>query len=377
MVADQLSFVAFAWLALQLTGSPLTVGTVLTAAAVPRGVLTVVGGTVADRIGARRLALLASIARVLVMGFLSALVLTHAVRLWEVVALSLLFGLGDAFYAPARGSLMPRIIPPEQFDAANSLTSTSQALAQLGGPALAGLLVARAGTGYALAGDALCFAIVAISTAALRVAPLEPTTRQAPASILAELVEGIRYVFGDPGIRTLMLLGAAMNFAATGPIDVGLAALARERLGGAGGLGVMLAAFGGGSLVGILLAGVIRGGRMLPRLVGAAFVFGALMPLLGIVPALPEAIALILVMGMAAGAVSVVAASWVMRRTEARMMGRLVGVLSLTSTGMVPFSMAASGAVAQVSVPLLMAAGGAVMLLAGIAGVANRTVRSS
>jgi hypothetical protein len=72
------------------------------------------------------------------------------------------------------------------------------------------------------------------------------------------------------------------------------------------------------------------------------------------------------VMGVIAGALNVGLSAWVMRRTDPRLMGRLVGILNLATVGMVPFSLAAAGALAQVSVPVMFAASGALMLGAGL-----------
>ncbi|MCA1656458.1 MAG: hypothetical protein LC713_01885, partial [Actinobacteria bacterium] len=114
-----------------------------------------------------------------------------------------------------------------------------------------------------------------------------------------------------------------------------------------------------------------------PRLAGAGLVFAALMPLLGLTTQLPVAVGLIVLMGAASGQVNVIATSWLMRRTDPAYMGRLMGLLILTSVGVSPVSLALAGVIAQFSVPLVFTASGAVMLLASIACVANRAMRDS
>jgi predicted MFS family arabinose efflux permease len=184
-------------------------------------------------------------------------------------------------------------------------------------------------------------------------------------------------VFRDPVLRTLLLITTTMGFAVAGPTDVGLAALARTRFDGAVGLGVLLGSFGAGMLVGTLAAGVVRTRRVTPRLAGAALVFAALMPLLGVAPSLPVAIALIVVMGAAAGQVNVIASAWLMRRTDPALIGRVMSLLIVSSAGVSPVSLAVAGALAQVSVPLVFTTSGALMLLAAIAALANRTMRAT
>ena len=370
LFADQLSLVGLAWLSLQLTGSPLATGGVLTAAALPRGALGLLGGAVADRFGARRIGVLSAAARVLCMGVLAGIVLSGRARMSEVYALAFAFGAVDAFYGPTRASLLPRTVGVDELDAATGLEGSTQALASLVGPAVAGLLVAKAGTGYALAGDALLYVAVAIATAGLRVGeargPGEPG--EAPTTVWGDIRSGLGYVFGDPVVTSLLILATAITLAVIGPVDVGLAALARGHLGGAVALGATLAGFGAGSLIGSLLAGSLPAGRVLPRLLVVAGVFAVGMPLLGVAPNLVVAVALTVAMGVASGAINVIATAWLMRRTDPSMMGRVFSLVMVTQVAGNPVSLAAAGAIAQVSVPLVFAGSGALIALCVVGG---------
>lgn len=376
-LADQMSLVTMAWLALQVTGSPLGVGGVLTAAAMPRAALTLLGGAVTDRVGARRLGIVTGAARVAVMGVLGGMVLTGTLRIGELYCLALLFGIVDAFFAPTRTTLIPQSVAPDQLEAANAVTATTSSLTTLLGPALGGLLVARAGTGAALAADAFLFLCVTVTTFGMRGAARRNPVAGSTQSIWRDIASGLAVVHRDPVLRTLVILVAAMSFAAAGPVEVGLAAMARSRFGGSAALGVLLGSFGAGMLVGSLAAGALPTRRLAPRLAGAGLVFAALMPLLGLTTQLPIAVGLIVLMGAASGQVNVIATSWLMRRTDPAYMGRLMSLLILTSVGISPVSLALAGVVAQFSVPLLFTASGAVMLLASIACVTNRDMRDS
>src|SRR2546423_8493426 len=102
LFGDFFSYVAMAWLVLQLTGSSLALGTVLLAQSLPRAVLMMVGGALADRLSPR-LTLLGSMGlRALVVAPLPVLVLTGRVQLWEVYGIPIVFGVVDAFFMPAR-----------------------------------------------------------------------------------------------------------------------------------------------------------------------------------------------------------------------------------------------------------------------------------
>src|SRR5579859_3381215 len=159
LLGDQFHFVALAWLTLQLTGSGVALGTVLMAAAIPRAVFMLVGGAISDRISPRSLMLVANALRTVVVAVVAALVLTGHVQLWQLYVLALIFGVVDAFFYPALNTIVPMLVSDEQLSPANGVVQIMQQVSGLVGPALAGLLVAAAGTGPAFAIDSASFAV--------------------------------------------------------------------------------------------------------------------------------------------------------------------------------------------------------------------------
>jgi len=209
-----------------------------------------------------------------------------------------------------------------------------------------------------------------VATAALHVGEARGlgAPGEARTTVWGDIRSGLGYVFGDPVVTSLLIVATAITIAVIGPVDVGLAALARAHLGGAVALGAMLAGFGAGSLLGSLLAGSLPPGRVLPRLLAVAGVFAVGMPLLGLAPNLAVAVGLTVAMGVASGAINVIATSWLMRRTDPAMMGRVFSLVMVTQVAGSPLSLAAAGAVAQVSVPLVFAGSGALIALAVLGG---------
>src|SRR5665213_4465862 len=129
LLGDFFSYVAIAWLVLQLTGSSLALGSVLVVQAVPRGVLMLIGGALSDRFSPR-LTMLASMGlRVAVVAPLAVLVLSGHVQMWEVYGISFVFGVVDAFFMPARSSILPRIVAEDQLEAGNAVLNVSSQVA--------------------------------------------------------------------------------------------------------------------------------------------------------------------------------------------------------------------------------------------------------
>ncbi len=165
VLGDQFHFVALAWLVLQLTGSGLALGTVLTAAAIPRVILLLVGGAIADRIEPKMLIFRSNALRALVVGVVAALIISGRVEIWQLVIMAVVFGAVDAFFYPAVSTFLPLLVPSERLAAANGLFQATSQLLGLIGPALAGITVALIGTSLAFVLDAASFAVAAVAIA--------------------------------------------------------------------------------------------------------------------------------------------------------------------------------------------------------------------
>lgn len=381
LFGDFFSYVAMAWLVLQLTGSSLALGTVLVVQALPRAVLMVVGGALSDRLSAR-LTMLGSMGlRALFVGPLALLVLTGHVQMWEVYAIAGVFGIVDAFFYPARSSILPRVVEDRELEPGNAvLNVTSQGTVILG-PVLGGVVVAVLGIGWAFAGDALCFAagfLLILWLPRVREAAHGHGTGRQDGGLGGQIAAGLRYAWNDIGIRITLIVVAVVDFAANAAIGVGLPTLVHGRFdAGAEGLGVMLGAWGVGATAGALGAGVVPP----PKRFGALIVLlclwlGAGLAIVGLVPALWPAALVMAVTGIGTGVVNTYGISWLQRRTDRQMQGRVMSLVMLASMGATPIAYAISGAVAELNVTVLFLAAGGMALVCGIGAAASRSVRS-
>jgi len=386
VVGDQFYWIALAWLVISLTGSGLALGAVLIAVAVPRAILIVPFGVLADRRPARGLMVAAHVARGLIVGVIAALAATGDASLPALALLGVLFGAADALYMPAQQAFLPRTVEAERLPSANSLLQGTLQMAAIAGPPLAGIVIAIAGTGVAFTIDAVSFFAAALVILLMRPAPAssrlpghpavdlsEPAetanAADAPAgpSFWAELRGGIRYVAADPAIRTLMLLALVLNLALNGPAGVGMAWLANQRFdAGPAGLGLMEAGWAAGALVGIVLAGNVRLERQGRMVVGAVAAAGLMMAAVGLLSSLVGVVAALVVMGLAIGYVNVVAVSWLQGRVEPGMVGRVMSLVMLMSFGVMPLSLGLSGALIDANATALFVGAGALTVVTAI-----------
>lgn len=332
MLAGFFNYVAVSWLTLQLTGSNLAVGSVLAAAAVPRAVLLLLGGAISDRFIPRLTMVVAGAARGVVMAVLSVLALTHSMRLWQVFASAVLVGATSAFFFPAANSILPRLLAPDQLEAGNALLRISRVAAILLGPAAAGAVVAAAGSGSALAVDAagsilagLLILLLPAGTGAAR----RPQTNP-----VADVRDGLVAAWREVPLRAALVVIAVLNFFALGAIEVGLPALAYQRFSqGAVALGTTFAAWGIGSAIGAIASAV----RPAPRrfgwgMIGIVALVGAGVAATGSAPT-PAAPGRDGRDGSPRRAGTTCLISWMQRRCDPSMQGRVMSLAIFSSVG--------------------------------------------
>jgi MFS family permease len=242
--------VAIAFAVLQLTGSTTDLGLVLTSEFVAQLVLFLAGGVVADRISRRTVMLSADTVRCASQALLGALLLTGRPSVLLIAALAAVQGLAGGIFTPAAQGLTPALVPADQLQQANTLQSMVGSTMWVIGPAVAGVLVATIGPGWALVADAATFAVnvVMLSTVTLVLPP-----REAKASFLSDMGTGWREFRARSWYFTTVVAVALMNMFAISYFVLG-PAISRQYYGGAlawgaisacGGIGSVLAGFWG------------------------------------------------------------------------------------------------------------------------------------
>lgn len=372
ILGDQFYLVALPWLVLGLTGSGLTLGTILLTATITKVAFQLVGGAISDMASPRKVMIASSVVRGVVCAVLTALVLLHKTQLWHLFIIAAVFGTADAFFQPAFKSFIPRVVKKEQLVAGNSRLSGSGLLAMFIGPSLAGLLISTRGLGAAFAVDSASFVFVIVCLALMRgqlrsvSSPDETIETKRRPHLFASIGEGLRYCLSDPTIRALVLITAVVEFAFAGPFTVGLASLANVKFGGgASAFGAMLSALGGGLVVGTLIVGATHArfsfGRTILLL---TTVLGIGLTLLGIIPTVVGACVVMALMGIVAGYLQVLMATWLQTKSDPAMRGRVMSVVLLCGYGLTPLSYLLTGALTRISVSFMFVVTGISLIVA-------------
>ena len=256
---DSLIPVALAFAVIDLTGSRSDLGFVLMASVIPRAGLVLVGGVWADRIRRQVVMLSADAARCVTQSLVAAALLSGAAHIWQLIALSALYGAATAFFAPAETGLIPATVSPDRLQEANALMGLSRSAAWVVGPAAAGGLVAAAGPGWAFVVDAGSFAVSSISLALLSVRALEAAKRS---RFLDDLREGWRELTERTWVWSSIVYFGIWNLAVA-PVWVLGPFVAARSLGGASAWGLIATCAAIGSVLGGVLALRLKPGRPL------------------------------------------------------------------------------------------------------------------
>jgi predicted MFS family arabinose efflux permease len=272
VVGDRITPVAIAFAVLGL-GDATDLGIVLAAAGIPFALFAVAGGVVSDRVGRRRVMIVSDVVRTLSQGATAALLLTGAAEVWMLVVLSAVYGTAAAVFMPALMGLIPQTVAHDRLQEANALLGFTRSVASVGGPALAGILIAVGGPGDAIAVDAATFALSAACLIALR-----PTRPAVPADeedgrFAARLRAGWREVRARPWLRYGLAAMAAYHVFVLPAVWILGPALAEADLDGASSWAVIVVCFGLGTVAGNLVA--LRISIRRPVLVAALALLGA------------------------------------------------------------------------------------------------------
>lgn len=396
LLGDGFSSVAFAWITLGLTRSTLALGTVLALQAIPRAVLTLVGGSLGAKWSPKRLMSLSSWARAVVMVAVAVCGLYGALTLWLLLVAAGLFGAVDAFFQPARSSVLPSVVEPDLLAPANALLGVGSRVSAVIGPAIGGVVVAVSNADYAFLVDGACFLLCGLCVARVTTRPPTETTVETGAGpavetaaavdstaaedegLLARIRGGMRHAWSHPGIRTMLVVDTAISFCYAGPFAVGFADLAKFRLvGGSTSLGLLDGALAGGAMLGALAGGLMGGRPRLGLLVAALAGWLAVgMAILGFAHNVIFAVAVVLTMGFAIGFEGVFGISWIQRNIHGSVLSRVISVDMVLGYAVAPVSLVLCGSLAQTRTELMFGGTAAILAITALGVLNSKPVRA-
>ena len=345
MVGDTVYYVALSWAAVQ-TGTPAQAGMVMAASAVPRTLLMLGGGVIADRFGPRKVVIGSDAVRCAAVLAVAALLFVASPGLWLLAVLAVVFGTVDAVFMPAVGALPPRITGRGQLARVQGMRGLAIRFGYVVGAPLGGLGVASGGEAAAFGLAGLLIAVSVPLLVSVRVHELPPDDAAgARNTAWQDLCDGLGYIRRHRVLAPLTVVCALGDLGFVGPLNVGVTLLADERGWGASGMGLVIAGFGiGAGAASLLLA--VRG--RLPHaghVAGYAVLAGSVaIGALAYVPDVVAAVGVALLIGLLAGLSGTLCGALLQTQADAAYLGRVTSVSSIVSLGIAPLTMPLSAA---------------------------------
>jgi len=367
------------WLIYELTESPLFLGYVGLAQAIPAIVLNLVGGVVADRLNRRILILCTQILNALIIAILATLTLLGQVQVWHVLVIAFCSGAVNAFDQPARQAIYPTLITPSVMTSAVALNSAIWQGVRIVAPALAGFIISATGTSTVFYMGSAGFVIMAIVMFRLNVPPSEDRLSTSP---LGDLVQGLKYI-KDNSIFTFLIGMTFFNsfFGMSYMTMMPVFAVDILKV-GAEGQGQLLSISGLGALLITLFLGSRSNlGYEGLRVIGGAVLFGITVAAFAVtsqfIGSFPLALTLMFIVGVCSSIYMIAIMTSLQLMVPDTMRGRVMGFYSMTWS-ILPLGGMQAGAIANAIGAhwALVIGGAAVVLFALGPALLNRRIRN-
>lgn len=331
LIGNVLTMIAVPWFVLQLTNRPSQAGLVAFFTVLPAIIAGVFGGVLIDRLGYKRTSVLADLASGATVALIPTLHAVGMLDVWNLLTLVFFGALLDAPGTTARSAIVPDVaeLAGMPLERATATMQVIQRGSLLVGAPLAGVLVTVMGTENVLWLNAASFAVSALLVSLAVPVGQRPGAAEAPSGYFSALRDGWQVITSDRLIRAIVLTVMITNFLDAPPFAVVMPVFARLAFGSALDLGLMVAAFGGGSLVGALIFGLV--GHRLPRratFAGAFIAVGLPFWVLATLPSLIITMAALAVSGFAAGPLNPIIHTIAYERVPPEMRGRVLGTMT-------------------------------------------------
>lgn len=373
-IGTWLQSAAMAWLVLQLTHSPVTVGLLSFWQFGPYVLLGLFGGALVDRLDHRLTLQATQIALALCSTIMAVLTLLNVITLWEVYAIAAARGMALILNNPSRQALIVQMVGRTELPNAIALNSSLANATRILGPGVGGLLIAAFGVGVCFAIDAVSYVAVIIALLLVHVDELYPIERRAQSSVLRGTAEGLRYVWRTPRLLVALMMFLficifSINFNVLLPI------VANDTLkAGAEVYGLLTACFGAGALLGALISASL-GRATWPVLLISAAGFGlgeiVLAPQRGVI----GAVLVLLVTGVCYTLYTSNTNAIVQLSAPGYLQGRVAGLYSYIFSSSSAFGALLAGALASAGGTQLafIVAGGTVVACAVFGAIMRRS----
>jgi predicted MFS family arabinose efflux permease len=362
-VGNWMQTVVLAAFVFNLTGSSTDVGLMTLAQLGPLFVLAPVGGMAADRFDRRAVLIVVTVEQCLASIAVAVLAHGHNPRVWALFVAVLAIGIGQAFYAPTYSALIPTLVGRRELAGAVSLNSANMNLSRVVGPAIGGVIYAKAGASWAFVTNAASYLVLLGVLARVQL----PTVRRTTGQGWRRLLDGFAVARRDRVVGRCLTTMVLFSFFCL-PVAVLMPVLAHNDLGireDSIAYGLLYASFGAGAVVGALSIGTFLAGQRLERVVRVGLGgFALALATLGLLDSPAPGYPVAFLVGLFYFATVTSLATVLQRRLDDAVRGRVMALWVMAFGGTVPLGAIAAGPLSQHFGIATVVVGGAVVAAA-------------
>ncbi|WP_118972920.1 MFS transporter [Taibaiella koreensis] len=338
---------AVVWVIYSLTHSAFMLGLTIFAEQFPSFLFSVFGGIAADRYNRYRIVQITQITSMIQAGLLALLVMLNHYVVWEILLLSVILGIINAYDVPARQSMINEVVTePADLPSALSLSAAMASLAKLLGPALSGIILERFGAGICFLINAASFGAVMVSIAFMKAS--KAALQRPKKKVLTELAEGFVYLRREASLGLVIVMLSLTGLLVL-PYDTLVPVFAKMIFhGDATTFGYISAFIGAGAVVGtILLASLKKSTSLRPALLLSTIILSAGLIFFSQTSYFPLAMLFAAVTGLGSVAQFTICNIIIQSESAPEMRGRAIAILLTAIFGMLPLGSLIVGAVSQ------------------------------
>lgn len=357
------SFFLFAtnWYVVDYLGLEKMLGLVFFASTVPRLLFMLIGGAIADRISKPWIMFISDVSKGLLLIGVVALLVFDVLSISFLIVLAFLFGILDAFFWPASGSLLPTVVNKEQLTRANSVIDMTKQATMITGPFLAAILLGSGGyiAVFAFISFSLLVAggidiIIKNSIKSEDQEKQEIFNKNEKTNMFQSIKEGFTYVKQSTFLLSLMSTMIFLNLFFVGPFTIGMPLFARDILSGTE---ITYSFLNGGLAAGMLLGSLSIGLLNIQKKRGLISVLSImclsiLFILLSLSDSLLVSLPIVILMGVTVACANVPLAAVIQHHTANEYLGRVMSLVTFASMGLVPISYLFTSFLLSISVPI-------------------------
>ncbi|WP_259069635.1 MFS transporter [Mucilaginibacter sp. X4EP1] len=335
------------WMVYSITHSSLMLGVTVFASQFPSFLFSLLGGIVSDRYNRYNVLLITQIASLIQAVLLAILVLSHHFAIWQILSLSVVLGIINAFDVPVRQPLVHELVNnPADLPNALAFNSSMNNIARLVGPALSGIVLLKFGAGICFLLNALSFVAVLVSLLLMKLKPYVPSPVKK--KINSDLKEGFIYLKNTSAIGMVILMLSVLSLLVL-PYNTLLPVFAKVIFkGNAATFGYINSFIGLGAVAGAMFLASVKPSISLKRvLLINTFIFGFSLMLFSRISSFPVAMLFATIGGFAMMAQTTICITLIQVNSDKNMRGRVMSFVAMAYFGMLPLGSLLIGAISQ------------------------------